>query len=214
MLLNDVLFRRLGTQGLAERSIVMTLGLSLFLQNGALALLGAQPQIVDSGYDLSSVHILGTRMSTLQIFAGLAALVAGVGLYLLLQHTALGRAMRALSQNREGAIVLGIRAEPIARFTVALGAAYAGLAGAALGSLYTVDPTMGIAILFKSFAIVIVGGVGNVAGTAAAALLIGVTESLAGGYGSRVLQDASAFLLMIVVLLWRPQGLFGRSVRV
>jgi hypothetical protein len=87
------------------------------------------------------------------------------------------------------------------------------LAGAALGTLYTVDPVMGIPVLFKAFAIITIGGVGDVRGTTVAALMIGVFESLAGGLGSKVLQDATAFLLMLAVLLLRPQGLFSRSVR-
>jgi branched-chain amino acid transport system permease protein len=211
--LYELLLKRLGNEAEAERSIVMTLGLSLMLQNVGLAVFTGVPRTVQSSLDLASIRFAGLRIPMLEGAAGISALAAVVGLYVLLQRTDFGRSMRAFSQNREAAVILGVRLERVGRSAVALGAGLAGLAGAALGSLYTVDPVMGIPVLFKAFAIITIGGVGDVRGTTVAALMIGVFESLAGGFGSKVLQDATAFLLMLAILLLRPQGLFARSVR-
>jgi branched-chain amino acid transport system permease protein len=136
------------------------------------------------------------------------------GLYLLLQHSRIGKAMRAFAQNREAAFMVGIRPAVIAGTAVSLGIGLAGLAGASLAPVFTVHPAMGIPILFKAFAIVIIGGLGHIPGAVLAAVLIGVTESLVGGFGSVALQDAVAFLAMIAILMARPEGLFGKGVRV
>ena len=89
-----------------------------------------------------------------------------------------------------------------------------GLAGVVVAPLFDLYPNMGIEVVFKSFAVVIIGGMGNLAGSALAGLALGVAESFAGGLGNAVLRDGIAFTLMIAMLLARPQGLFGRSVRV
>ena len=110
--------------------------------------------------------------------------------------------------------MVGIQPRKVARLAVIIGAALCGVAGAALAPIYSVHPLMGLSFIFKAFAIVIIGGLGNIPGAALAAILIGIMESLAGGLGSTVLQDAVAFVLMILILLFRPLGLFGKGARV
>jgi branched-chain amino acid transport system permease protein len=140
--------------------------------------------------------------------------VAIAALYAVLTFTRIGKAMRAFAQNREAAFIVGIRPAVIAGIAVAIGIALAGLAGAALAPVFAVHPAMGAPILFKVFAIIIIGGLGSLPGALVASLLIGVTESVVGGYSSVALQDAVAFMLMIVVLLAFPAGLFGKGIRV
>lgn len=197
-----------------QRGILLTMGIAMILQNGALYFFSATPKIVDTEYGFSSLIVGDLRVSVLRLLAlGLAA-VSIVGCYLLLQHTRHGKSMRALAQNREAAFMVGIQPRNVARLAVIIGAALCGVAGAALAPVYSVHPLMGLSFVFKAFAIVIIGGLGNIPGAALAALLIGVMESFAGGLGSTVLQDAIAFILMILILIFRPLGLFGRGVRV
>jgi len=122
--------------------------------------------------------------------------------------------MRGVAQNREAALMVGIDPRTVSRLAVAIGIGLSGLAGAALAPVYAVEPTMGGAFVFKAFAIIIIGGLGNISGAAIAAVLLGVLESLMSGFLPLVLVDALAFVAMIVILLFRPQGLFGRGVRV
>jgi len=97
---------------------------------------------------------------------------------------------------------------------VAIGIGLSGLAGAALAPVYAVHPLMGFSFVFKAFAIIIIGGLGNIAGAAVAAVALGMVESVVGGFLPLVMVDALVFGSMIAMLLLRPQGLFGRGVRV
>jgi branched-chain amino acid transport system permease protein len=135
-----------------------------------------------------------------------------VALSWFVRHTKPGKAMRAMSQNREACAVVGVDIERVALWTFALGAILAGGAAALVTPLYNIFPDMGALLTLKAFAAVIVGGFGYVQGAILASFLIGITESLAAGYISYVYKDAFAFIIMIAVLLWRPQGLFGRRI--
>jgi branched-chain amino acid transport system permease protein len=201
-------------QGEFERGIILTLGIGMVLQNGANWLLGASPRVVDTEFSFIQLRAGGLTIDALRALAMGLAVVALAGLYGVLQFTRLGKSMRAFAQNREAAFMVGMRPGVIAGQAVVLGIALAGLAGASLAPVFTVHPAMGMPVLFKAFAIVIIGGLGHIPGAVAAGLIIGVTESLVGGYGSIVMQDAVAFLAMIAILMARPEGLFGKGVRV
>ncbi|MFN3621410.1 MAG: branched-chain amino acid ABC transporter permease, partial [Nitrososphaerales archaeon] len=135
-------------------------------------------------------------------------------LHMFLQRTRLGKAIRAVAQNRDACYVVGIDLNKMARLTFALGIGLAGLAGALIAPIFSIEPSMGQAVVLKAFAIVIVGGFGSVKGAALAALIVGLGESLVGGYVSATLKDGLAFLIIILVLIIRPQGIFGRAIRV
>ncbi len=197
-----------------ERSILLTLGVSMVLQNGAMFLWSSTPRFVPSPYAYTNVTAYGVRIGLLKLFAlGLAA-AAFLGLHLVLNHTREGRAMRGIAQNREAAVMVGIDPAAVARLAVTVGIGLAGLAGAALAPIYSVQPTVGFAYMFKAFAVIIIGGLGNLGGAALAAVLLGVLESFASGFLPLVMVDALSFSLMILVLLVRPRGLFGQGVRV
>ena len=110
--------------------------------------------------------------------------------------------------------MVGIDARAVSRLAVAIGIGLSGLAGAALAPVYAVHPVMGSAFVFKAFAIIIIGGLGNVGGAAVAALALGMIEGVAAGFLPLVIVDALAFVSMIAILLFKPMGLFGRGVRV
>jgi len=212
------LFHRLLLGGMAgrnfERSLLLTLGLGMVLQNGALYLFTATPKLARTEYGMQAVVIADMRVTLMRLFALAWAALAFVLLYLVLYRTRIGQAMRAVAENREAALVVGIRPERVARLAVVIGIALCALSGAALAPIYTVTPTMGLIFAFKAFAIVVIGGFGSIGGAAIAALALGVVEALLGGYLSLILADGVAFVAMILVLLFRPLGLFGTGVRV
>ena len=194
--------------------MLLTLGLSMVLQNGAIFLFTTSPRLMRTAYSFQGVQIGDVRVSLLRVFAfGLGVAAFGL-LYGVLHHTRVGKAMRAVAQNRDAALMVGIEPRRISGLAVALGIGLSGLAGAALAPVYSVHPLMGAAFIFKAFALVIIGGLGNVAGTAIAAVALGLMESVSSGFLPLVMVDALAFVAMIAVLMVRPQGLFGRGVRI
>ena len=194
-----------------ERSILLTLGLSMVLQNGAVFLFhhaeddGHRPQLQQHHRGGASPARACSRWASVGRLCGTV---------LILYHTRVGKAMRGVAQNREAALMVGIDPRAVSRLAVAIGIGLSGLAGAALAPVYAVHPLMGFSFVFKAFAIIIIGGLGNIAGAAIAAVLLGILESLVGGFLPLVMVDALAFISMIAVLLLKPQGLFGRGVRV
>ena len=209
----ELLLRIRGVRGF-EHSLLMTLGISLVLQNGAILLFTATPRMVDTSFSYGNLQLGSVFLPLPRLVAMGICCAAFAGLYLLLHHTRAGQAMRGVSQNREAALMVGIRPMQVARLAVLVGVVLSGIAGAALAPVFAVHPAMGLPVVFKAFAIVIIGGLGSVEGAAIAALGIGVLESLAGGLADTVVRDALAFVIMILVLLIRPEGLFGRGVRV
>jgi branched-chain amino acid transport system permease protein len=197
-----------------ERSILLTMGLSMVLQNGAVFLFTANPHLLESKLSYQNIVMGDFRMPVARLYALGLGFAAFAVLYLILHRTRLGKAMRGVAQNRAAADMVGIDARAVSRLAVAIGIGLTGLAGAALAPVYAVHPLMGFNFVFKAFAIIIIGGLGNISGAGIAAVMLGVIESLAGGLLPLALTDAVAFLSMIAVLLLRPQGLFGRGVRV
>jgi branched-chain amino acid transport system permease protein len=194
-----------------ERSILVTLGLSIILIHVMQYLFTANPRIVDTQYGFDGVEIGAIRITWTRVIGAAVAALAFALLYVLLRHTQFGRAMRAIAQNREAALMVGIRPRVVARNAVVLAAGLCGLAGAALSPIQLVTPYMGQFLLFKAFALVIIGGLGNIPGAVAAAVGLGLIESWIGGFFEIVWQEAAVFLIMIVVLFARPDGLFKRG---
>jgi len=213
IVLYELLLAPLAGQGF-ERSILLTLGLSMVLQNGAMFLLTSTPRLETTPYSYRFLVLGDARVPLLRLFALILALVAFGAVYVTLHHTRTGKAMRGVAQNRAAALMVGIDPRAAARLAVAIGVGLSGLAGAALAPVYSVHPVMGFAFVFKAFAVIIIGGLGNILGAAISAVSLGIVESIAGGFLPPAFVDAIAFIAMILILLLRPQGLFGRGVRV
>ena len=188
-------------------SIAMLLGLE------EICRLVAGPYILPFSVALpfADVTLGGVRFSgpLLSVY-GVTAVVLG-GLWFLTTRTELGLAMRATAQDRDMAAACGIPVRRVVAVTFALGSAVAAVAGMLVGIYYNqVYPTMGAVPAYKSLALIVVGGLGSVPGAVGASLLLGVAETLLIGYADIPLpRDALAFLAMVAVLMWRPQGLFG-----
>jgi branched-chain amino acid transport system permease protein len=209
LLLYDLLLRHIGQKEF-ERSILTTLGISMILLYGMQYLFTATPIMVDTAYGFDGVEIGSIRITWTRIIAAGLSIVAFSGLYALLQFTQLGRAMRAIAQNREAAMIVGIQSRHVARCAVVLAAALCGLAGAALAPIQLLHPAMGQAIIFKAFALVVIGGLGNMLGAVVVAIALGLIESFVGGFFGIVWQESAIFSIMIVAVLLRPNGIFQR----
>lgn len=190
--------------------ILVTLGLLYILREAAILIWGTAPRQMHMG--ISGVVFLGDVVMTNQRLVVIGVMIALVlGLYWLLYRTKIGKALRAIAQNREGALAIGLNTDRVVAFVFAVSGAMACAAGSLLGTLYAVEPSMGGAPLLKAFVIVIFGGLGSVTGAIVGGLAIGLMENLSGAYISFAFKDVFTFLLLIAVLLLRPSGLFGRT---
>lgn len=194
-----------------ERSILTTLGISMILLYGMQYLFTATPLMVDTAYGFEGLEIGAIRITLTRIIAGGLSIAAFSCLYALLKFTQFGRAMRAIAQNREAAMMVGIKPRHVARHAVMLAAALCGLAGAALAPIQLLHPAMGQAVIFKAFALVVIGGLGNMTGAVMVAIALGMIESWVGGFFGIVWQEGAIFTIMIVAVLLRPDGIFQRS---
>ena len=194
-----------------ERSILITMGISMVLLYGCQYLFTSTPRMVATGLGFTGVQVGGIRITFTRIVAGGIAVAAFAMLWLILHRTQFGRAMRAVAINREAALMVGIRPRSVARHAVVVATMLAGLAGAALAPVHLVQPIMGQFLVVKAFALVIIGGLGSLGGAIVAGLALGIVESWIGGFFDIVWQEAAAFIAMIAVLLIRPHGLFGQS---
>jgi len=190
--------------------LIATLATSIVLTNLAMIVFGTQAKEVPTALASRILEIGGLRIAWHRLLVLAACPLVFVALWWFVHRTKPGKAMRAMSQNREACAVVGVDIERVALWTFALGTLLAGGAAALVTPLYNIFPDMGALLTLKAFAAVIVGGFGYVKGAVAAAFLIGITESLAAGYVSYAYKDAIAFVVMVLVLLLRPQGLFGR----
>ena len=193
-----------------ENQLLITLGLALLIENGLLLFAGADPRSVALPGD-TAVPVLGavTELSRLLAFAGALALAAV--LYVLLQRTRLGTAIRAVAANETGARLVGINTRRMYALTFALGTACAGAAGTLVAPLVTIEPTTGALFNIIAFVVVVIGGLGNVLGALVGGLLIGLAEQLGGIYLPGQSSLLAVFVVFVLVLFLRPQGLFGRS---
>ena len=133
------------------------------------------------------------------------------GLWLTLHRSRLGLAIRAVSQLRDAAQLMGINLDRVRIATFLIGAGIGGLSGALLGAMYPIYPSVGVNPILKAFVVLVLGGIGNLWGAVLGGLVLGVVEVMVAGYVSSELQDAGSFLILVLVLLVRPQGLLGRA---
>jgi branched-chain amino acid transport system permease protein len=159
--------------------------------------------------------VLGpVSVAWVRVFVFVVAVLLIIGSHLLINRTKLGKAMRATFQDRETAALMGVSINAIHTATFALGSGLAAAAGALLGPVFVVTPTMGDLSALKAFAIVILGGLGSFAGATIGGFILALAEELGAGYISSGYRDAMGFLIIIVVLLIKPTGLFGMKGRV
>jgi branched-chain amino acid transport system permease protein len=197
-------------RGTPLQALLVTTGVLYVLREVAIYIWGTAPRQMEMGFD--DAFEFGDVIVTHQrLVAVVTMLVLVVALYLILYKLRVGKALRAVAQNRAGAESIGLSVDRVIGFAFAVSGAMACAAGALLGTLYATEPAMGGAPLLKSFVIVIFGGLGSVPGAIVGGLLIGLIETFAGTYISFAFKDVFTFLIMIAMLLVKPTGLLGRS---
>jgi len=191
--------------------LLISLGLAVFLENGALLLWGSTSLSVKTPYTDVIIRIFSASVTLQRIIVLVASIVLIGALYGFLNSTRFGKAIVATSQNPRGAALVGVDLSQVYMATMAISSGLAAAAGALLAPIFYVFPTMGSTPLLKAFVIVVLGGMGNVQGAVVGGFLVGIAESLGGAYISSAYKNVFAFIILIGVLLIRPQGLFGRS---
>lgn len=192
------------------RFIMLTIGLSTLFVDLALVIWGPIPIAIPS---VLTSHIIklpgGFSFSLARIMTFIIALASLIILYMFLRVTKTGKAIRATAQNPSAAALVGIDTYRIYDVTMFISTALAALAGGILGPIYNVYPTMGLDVVAKAFVVVITGGMGNIIGSILAGFLIGLAEGLGGVFLGTEYRQVVAFVIMILVLWFRPQGILG-----
>lgn len=190
---------------------IVAFGLLFVLESGALLAWGATYRKIETVYDRRILDVLGTRLPLQRVLVVAAVVVVIVAMQLFLRRTMAGTALRAVAQQREAALLVGIDADRVASLTMAVGSALGAAAGGLIGPVILVFPTMGNMMIVKAFVIIVLGGMGSVVGAIVGGFLLGLVESLAAGFISPSFKDLYAFLFLVIVLAIRPTGLFGRA---
>lgn len=212
-LIEWTLLRRLSGASIDTTMLVM-IGAWIALQNTEQLLWSGIAKSVTHPFPHDPLVWGPVSVSWIRLFVFATAIVLIVGAHFLIHRTRLGMAMRATFQDRETAALMGVNIRRIHTITFAFGSALAAAAGALLGPVFVVYPTMGDLAALKAFAIVILGGLGSFAGATVGGLILGIVEEMGAGYVSSGYRDAMGFLLIILVLLIKPTGLFARRERV
>jgi branched-chain amino acid transport system permease protein len=192
-----------------EIQILLTLGLSLFLQNFALTVWSPDPRVVNVSYGTATFQLGSTYVSWPRLAAFASAVVLALGLYAFLKTTELGRAIRAAADSRDGAQLVGIDVRRIYWIAFGIGAACVGAAGSIITPFFFTFPTVGLIFTLTSFVVVVLGSLGNFVGALVGGLIIGVAESLGEVFMPGSMKQVVTFGIFILVLLFRPTGLFG-----
>lgn len=192
-------------------SLITAIGMSYLLQNGMIYFAGPQtrsfPQIIENKmFNLGPVNI-----STMQLLMLVTTISLMIALQLIVQQTKLGKAMRAVSNDPEAAQLMGINTNLVISFTFFLGSMLAGAGGMLVGMYYnTITPTMGAGPGLKAFIAAVVGGIGSIPGAMIGGYLIGMTEVMISAFGNSMIRDAVVYLILIIILLVRPNGILGK----
>lgn len=191
--------------------IIGTLGISIFLMNASIVLFSPNPVRFPTEYSNEYLSFLGISITVQRLLVFIIAIALIIGLNYLIKYTSIGKAMRACEQNPDAAQLMGISINRISLITCAIGSALAAAAGTLVGPIFLVSPTMGLAAITKVFAVVILGGMGNVKGAIWASFILGLAESITAGFFSSYYKDIVTFLILITVLVIKPQGIFGNN---
>lgn len=190
--------------------LISTIGLTIVLQNLAVYMFGGQQVAFPETIRQELYRFGPVTMSSLQIFILAVALAAMAGLWLFIERTKLGRAIRATAENHETAALLGVDVNRVVLVTFVIGSAIAGIAGVLDGVKNSgVSPFMGLGAAVKGLVVMLLGGLGNVVGAMVGGLMLGLIEILSAAYIGTTERDLFSFLILILILLYRPTGLFG-----
>jgi branched-chain amino acid transport system permease protein len=215
LFLAGIVLERVGYFPLRNRPpitiMISTFALGLGIQAVMSLWLGTTPLSVPSPFGTNVLHVLGGAIAEQDVYAIVITAIVFVALFAMLHFTPVGRQVRALAADREAALLQGIRVRSLSAIMFGVSAALAGLAGLLVGPLLTYTPTLGFGLLLNTFAAVVLGGMDRLGGVAVAALGVAVAAALASGYISANYSSAYPYIILLLALILRPQGVI-RSV--
>ncbi|SNT73456.1 branched-chain amino acid ABC transporter permease [Paracoccus seriniphilus] len=191
-------------------AFIVALGLTMMVEGFNLQFFGAEQVVIPTGAT-RVFNFGGLTLPELRLYVILGAAALIVAMTIFVEKTKTGQAIRAVAENRDAAILMGINVQMIPMIVFAISTALGVAAGVMVGSLFAIAPGVGEGLVVKGFAVLILGGLGSIPGAVVGGIVLGVTEALAAGFISSAYKDVIAFVVMIGVLLFRPQGLMGRA---
>ena len=190
-------------------AFIIALGLTMMIEGLNLLLFGADQVVIQTPYR-GVFNVAGIAIAQLRVLVILTACVLIGVIALLISRTKTGKSIRAVAQNRQAAVLMGVNVNRVSLVVFAISSALGVSAGALIGALLAIAPGVGEGLAVKGFAVLILGGLGSIPGAIVGGLILGVSEAMAAGFISSAYKDVIAFLVMIVVLLFRPEGLLGK----
>ncbi|SHH18307.1 amino acid/amide ABC transporter membrane protein 1, HAAT family (TC 3.A.1.4.-) [Thermosyntropha lipolytica DSM 11003] len=194
-------------------ALITAIGVSLFLEYTTIFFLTPQQRIFPQGtFPVQDYSLAGISVSNKDIFIFISAILLMVILQFIVKNTKTGKAMRAVSEDKDAAVLMGINVDNTISVTFAIGSALAAAAGVMIGVYYnTINPLMGILPGLKAFVAAVLGGIGIIPGAMVGGFILGILETLVSGYGNSLYRDAVAFGILILILLIKPTGIFGKN---
>jgi len=195
-------------------ALITAIGVSLLIEYTTIFFRGAQPEAYPDVISNKSFHFLGAQISMQSIMILSVSIALMIILQFVVHKTKIGKAMRAVSYDVEAARLMGINVDNTISVTFAIGSALAGAAGVIFGVYYTkIDPLMGIIPGVKAFVAAVLGGIGSIPGAMTGGMVLGVVETVVSALGISLWRDAAAFVILILILIFRPSGIFGKNTR-
>jgi branched-chain amino acid transport system permease protein len=191
--------------------ILSTLAIAFLMESVALLIWPGTVRLIDTPYNYVTYSLAGVSFTEQRLLTFVAALALTAGLYFFLQRTKIGKALRATTQNEDSAELVGVNTVSMRFFALGLSAALAGAAGGLIGPLFAISPGIGLTALFKALVVVLLGGLGSIAGAVLGGFLLGLFEAFFGGFVNAAWTPVATFVLIIIILVVRPRGLFGRE---
>jgi branched-chain amino acid transport system permease protein len=194
-------------------SLLIAVGLMFMLESLMSVLFTPDPRSITTTYTATSFMVGDVRISFTRSIGFVIAIVATIGVTLFLRKTLVGKAVRAVSENMDSAVLVGISPHRVNMIAFAVGIGLAGIAGCTLATTYAIDPYFGFIFSLKALIALALGGLGNVGGALLGGILLGVIESSSSFFISGGWADAIAYAVFLLVLMFKPEGLFVRSVK-
>jgi branched-chain amino acid transport system permease protein len=213
VLIERIAYRRL-RNATRIAALITAIGLSLLIQYVVIYVRGAQPEAYPDALSKKTFDFFGAQISSQSILILSVSIILMVLLQFIVHRTKIGKAMRAVSHDMDAARLMGINVNTTISATFAIGSALAGAAGVFFGVYYTkIEPLMGIIPGLKAFVAAVLGGIGIIPGAMVGGLVLGVVETIVSALGYSLWRDAAAFIILILILLFRPSGIFGKNAR-
>lgn len=195
-------------------ALITAIGVSYLIENSMVLTIGAKSQAYPDTFGTAVITLFGVTVSFKQLFIFVITVLLMFGLTYIVQKTKMGKAMRAVSVDEDAAQLMGIDVNTVISFTFLLGSALAGVAGALIGTYYgAIDPLLGVQPGLKAFIAAVLGGIGSIPGAMVGGYLIGLLETVANILGFSLVKDAVVYIILIIILIVKPSGLFGKHVK-